>query len=124
MNKKAIIFDLDGTLLNTLHDIAWCMNAALQEIGAPGHPAENYRRFVGRGLDMLAHDVLPATMRDKATVERAVAIMRRFYAERWSHATRPYDGIQEMLSALRKRRIRCAVYSNKAHDFTVKIVNH
>jgi phosphoglycolate phosphatase len=124
MKFPAIIFDLDGTLLNTLDDIVFSMNAALTKLGASPHPAHDYRRFVGQGLDMLALLVLPENRRDEATVRQCVIAMREVYAGRWAHATRPYAGVSDMLSSLRQAGVRCAVCSNKAHDFTVKIVTH
>jgi len=124
MKYPAIIFDLDGTLLNTLDDIAFSMNAALAGLGAPTHRADNYRRFVGQGLDRLAYLVLPENRRDETTVMQCVAAMRKVYAGRWAHETKPYAGIPGMLLSLRKANVRCAVCSNKAHDFTVKMVNH
>lgn len=124
MKYPAIVFDLDGTLLDTLDDIAFSMNAALAALGAPTHPAEYYRRSVGQGLERLANLVLPDNRRDEATIRNCVAAMRKVYAGRWAHATRPYQGIAEMLVSLRQKGVPCAVCSNKAHDFTVKIVDH
>jgi phosphoglycolate phosphatase len=120
----AVIFDLDGTLLNTLDDIAFSMNAALAGLGAPAHRADDYRRFVGQGLDKLAYQVLPEDRRDETTVRQCVVAMRKVYAGRWAHETKPYAGIPGMLLSLRKAGVRCAVCSNKAHDFTVTIVTH
>jgi phosphoglycolate phosphatase len=124
VNARALIFDLDGTLLDTLDDIAFCMNAALKSFGAPQQPAHEYKRFVGQGLDVLAWRVLPEDRRDDATVKQCVAAMRAVYAGRWAHSTRPYPGIGGMLENLKRRAIPMAVFSNKAHDFTVRIVSH
>jgi phosphoglycolate phosphatase len=121
---QAIILDLDGTLLDTLDDIAFSMNASLREVGAPVHPANEYRRLVGKGLGTLAFMALPEGKRDAKTVERCVAAMRKVYEGRWAHATRPYAGIPETLASLRRAGVRCAVCSNKAHDFTVKMAEH
>ena len=122
MNVQGIIFDLDGTLLDTLEDIAFSMNAALDRFGAPPLPADEYRRHVGRGLDTLARRVLPEDRRDDETVRQCVAAMREVYAHRWAHATLPYPGIIDMLDGMQRRTMPMAVFSNKAHDFTVKIV--
>jgi phosphoglycolate phosphatase len=124
MKYKAAIFDLDGTLLDTLEDIAFSMNAALREMGVPAHPAADYRGFVGQGLDMLAYEVLPESRRDEVSVKQCVAAMRTVYAGRWAHETKPYNGVSGMLAALRKAGVRCAVCSNKAHDFTMRIISH
>jgi phosphoglycolate phosphatase len=124
MSFRAIIFDLDGTLLNTLDDLAHAMNVALVKIGAPAHPVADYRRFVGEGLDVLAARVLPPHRRDDATIAECVAAMREEYASCWSRATKPYDGIPALLAELQRRSIRCAVLSNKANDFVQKMVAH
>jgi phosphoglycolate phosphatase len=124
VNARALIFDLDGTLLDTLDDIAFSMNAALKSFGAPQQPVQEYKRFVGQGLDVLAWRVLPEDRRDDETVKQCVGAMRAVYAGRWAHSTRPYHGIIEMLGSLKRRAIPMAVFSNKAHDFTVRIVTH
>jgi phosphoglycolate phosphatase len=124
MIYRAAIFDLDGTLLNTLDDIADSMNGALQRLGLPGWPVEQYRSMVGMGLDQLALRVLPEDRSDAATVSACLAAMRELYAARWAVRTRPYDGIPEMLRALRQAGIRCAVLSNKAHEFVVTMISH
>jgi phosphoglycolate phosphatase len=124
VNVRALIFDLDGTLLDTLDDIAFCMNAALKSFGAPQQPVQEYKRFVGQGLDVLAWRVLPEDRRDDETVKQCVSAMRAVYVDRWAHSTRPYPGIVALLEALKKRRLPMAVFSNKAHDFTVRIVSH
>jgi phosphoglycolate phosphatase len=124
VNARALIFDLDGTLLDTLDDIAFSMNAALKGFGAPQQPVHEYKRLVGQGLDILAWRVLPEDRRDDATVKQCVAAMRAIYAGRWAHSTRPYPGIGGMLENLKRRAIPMAVFSNKAHDFTVRIVSH
>jgi phosphoglycolate phosphatase len=124
MKRSAVLFDLDGTLLDTLNDIAFSMNAALTAFGAPPHTLPEYRRFVGEGLDTLAFRALPLDRRDKETVERCITAMRSVYASTWARTTKPYDGIDELLAELHRRDIRCAVLSNKAHEFTKAIVDH
>jgi phosphoglycolate phosphatase len=124
MNILGIIFDLDGTLLDTLEDIAFSMNAALDRFGTPPLPVDEYRRHVGQGLDILAWRVLPEDRRDDETVLQCVASMREVYACRWAHATLPYPGIVNMLDGMQQRAVPMAVFSNKAHDFTVRIVTH
>jgi len=124
MKFKAAIFDLDGTLLNTLDDIADSMNGALQRLGFPAWPTDRYRDVVGMGLDMLAARVLPADRCDEATVNTCLAVMRELYTEAWARRTLPYEGIPAMLAALRQRGIRCAVLSNKAHELVLTMVSH
>lgn len=119
-----MIFDLDGTLLDTLDDIAQAMNAALAVLGAPAHPVDDYRVLVGRGLEVLAFKVLPENRRDGATVAECVALMREEYGRAWARSTKPYAGITELLALLADRKIRTAVLSNKADDFAKITVAH
>ena len=124
MQFHAALFDLDGTLLNTLNDVAEAMNCSLRELGALPHPVEEYRHLVGQGLELLAYKVLPENRRDKATITTCVMGMRREYGRIWARTTKPYAGIAELLRALKEKDIRTAVLSNKADDFAKKIVSH
>jgi phosphoglycolate phosphatase len=119
---RAVLFDLDGTLLDTLADLGESMNAALAEIGAPGHRLDAYRRFVGDGVAKLAERALPEGRRDEATIGACVSAMGRIYGARWDRKTRPYPGIEETVEALRARGIAAAVLSNKPHDLTRAVV--
>ncbi|HUU58374.1 MAG TPA: HAD family hydrolase [Phycisphaerae bacterium] len=118
MHYHAVLFDLDGTLLDTLADLADSMNAALEGLGFPRHPEEAYRYFVGDGVKMLAARALPDRHRSEETIGRAVEAVRAQYARRWDCKTRPYEGIPELLSALSRRGVTAAVLSNKPDDFT------
>jgi phosphoglycolate phosphatase len=122
MPFRAVVFDLDGTLLDTLTDLGESSNAALAQLGFPTHPLESYRTFVGDGVNVLIQRILPASHRDAATVARGVEAFRDVYGEKWNNRTRPYDGIVEMLDDLTARKIPMAVLSNKPHDFTVQCV--
>jgi phosphoglycolate phosphatase len=124
MKYSAAIFDLDGTLLDTLDDIADSMNGALQRLGLPTWPTAQYREFVGMGLDQLAQRVLPADRCDPETASACLAAMRERYAAGWARRTRPYAGIAEALRALRQADVRCAVLSNKADEFVRTMVAH
>ena len=121
MACEGVIFDLDGTLLDTLEDLADSMNCALAKVGCPGHPVEAYKTMVGDGVKTLAMRALPPHARDEQTVA-TVAAMRAEYALRWKNKTRPYPGIPELLDALTARGVRMAVLSNKPHDATVDCV--
>jgi phosphoglycolate phosphatase len=122
MQFGAILFDLDGTLLDTIGDIADSMNAVLQRLGFPGHDREIYKQFVGDGMDMLACRALPEDRRDQEIVNRCLLSMRAEYSARWRENTRPYKGISELLDALQDLQIRMAILSNKADDFTREMV--
>jgi phosphoglycolate phosphatase len=122
MKFNAVLFDLDGTLLDTLEDLADSMNNVLNRFGFPGHAVEAYKYFVGDGMENLARRALPENHRDEATVARCVAAMREEYGTRWAEKTHPYQGIPELLDALTARGIKMAVLSNKPDDFTKVIV--
>ncbi len=118
MNYQAVLFDLDGTLLDTIDDLADSMNAALEQLGCPGHGVDEHRFFVGDGVDTFAHRCLPEDRHDDRTITRCVELLREEYARRWNVKTRPYDGIAEMLNNLTARGLVLAVLSNKPDDFT------
>jgi len=118
MRFSAALFDLDGTLLNTLEDIADSANAALERAGFATHPTPAYRTFVGEGVRLLAERALPEGSRDDATVESIMDAIREEYGHRWADKTRPYDGIAAMLAQLGELRVRMAILSNKPDDST------
>jgi len=125
MTYKAVLFDLDGTLLNTLDDLGDSMNAVLATRGYPTHPISSFTGFVGDGVENLVRRALPAAASaDHALVAEVVPLMRAEYARRWKDKTRPYDGIPEMLEALASRGLRLTVLSNKPHPATVEVVGH
>jgi len=119
---KAILFDLDGTLLDTLADIACAANAGLRELGFPTYPVENYRRFVGDGAGCLALRILPEDNHDEETVERCRGIIAAEYAKCWADNTKPYPGIPELLTELQTRGVPMAVLSNKPHNATQTVM--
>lgn len=118
MPRRAIIFDLDGTLLDTLDDIADSMNAVLEAHRLPTHQRESYRYFVGEGAVKLVTRALPRDLRKEAEIEKFVGRFRRVYSQNWNVKTRPYDGIPEMLDQLEGLGVRKAVLSNKPDRFT------
>jgi phosphoglycolate phosphatase len=120
---KAVIFDLDGTLLDTLADIGDSVNRMLAQYGFPTHTMDDYRRFIGNGLKMLVIRALPIEGRSDVLVEACVRRAREIYWENWNRKTQPYDGILELLDALEQKGLPKAVLSNKPHDFTVRYVN-
>lgn len=125
MRIRAVLFDLDGTLLDTIEDLTDAMNAALGRLGFPGHSSEACKLLVGDGVEQFALRALPrAEARDEALVSRCVGMMREEYRKRWAAKTRPYDGIAELLDVLSRRMVPMAVLSNKADDFTKMMVAH
>lgn len=115
---KAIIFDLDGTLLNTLEDLADAGNRILSEAGLPVHPVENYKYFVGDGLATLIFRILPEDMRNDEQVQRMAMVFREVYAKNWNAKTKVYAGIEALLNGLQEKDVSMNVLSNKPHDFT------
>ena len=123
MNYKAVLFDLDGTLLDTLEDIAVSTNNALRYFGFPQHETEAYKYFIGDGREALALRALPEHHRDTTTLGKMVARIEEEYARCWADNTRPFEGIPELLDALTTRGIGMSVLSNKPHDFTELMVS-
>jgi len=124
LNYRAIIFDLDGTLLDTLADIGEAVNSALAEVNLPGYPIDVFRQFIGDGLKMTVTRALPETRRSDPFIQDRFERTRAIYSERWNNKTRLYDGISELLGSLRNLDVKMAVLSNKPHDFTLKCVAH
>ncbi len=119
---KAVLFDLDGTLLNSLDDLANSMNTVLSNMGFATHKTEAYKYFVGNGVEKLALRALPENSRDEDTVLRCVSAMKDEYGRHWADRTRPYPGIPELLTALTEQGVKKAILSNKPHDFTCLLV--
>lgn len=120
--NKLTVFDLDGTLANTLADLGTAMNAALDSEGLPGYPIEEYRRLVGNGIDRLVKD----TMAKGYTPEGAVRVKETFkayYADHCLDFTEAYDGLDELLKKLDEKGIMTAVLSNKPDVFVPAILN-
>lgn len=122
MDYLAVVFDLDGTLLDTLADIAEAANRVLVQHGFDPHPQDSYRQFVGEGVRVLFQRSLPpAACRDEVLAACAEDF-RQAYAECWNVQTRAYEGIEDLLSALVTRGVRLAVLSNKPDVFTKSCV--
>lgn len=110
--KRAVIFDLDGTLLNSLGDLAAAANAAMRSHGFPEHSLENVRRFVGDGVPMLIHRAVPVGTSAEEEAS-CLAEFRSYYSEHMMDQTVPYPGILELLKQLKGQGFLLAVVSNK-----------
>jgi phosphoglycolate phosphatase len=121
MKCKGIIFDLDGTLVNSLEDIADAMNSVLQNLNYPTHSYEVYQYFIGSGLRNLVSKALPANANDENQIDRCYHLMIEKYRSICTRKTKPYDGIFELLDELKSRNIQLSVFSNKADDLTKEI---
>ena len=121
MKIKAVIFDMDGTLLNTYEDLANAVNYGLEKSGFPTHDAEKYKYFCGNGTDVMITRALPTEHRDEETLKKVRELYFEYYNAHSGECTRPYDGIPELLTELRAKGIKLGVVSNKI-DFMTQIV--
>lgn len=122
MNIRAIMFDLDGTLADSLDDLANATNHALTSLGLPAHPREAYRRMVGDGARVLCERATPAQRPD--LVAEVLRRMQAHYAAHCFDQTRLYPGIADLVAELRRRGLSLAVLSNKPDEFTRRMVAH
>jgi len=122
--KKLVIFDLDGTLLNTIADLAAATNQALQHYGYPTHDTEAYRFFVGNGINKLFECALPEGERTEENVLKIRSRFVPYYDEHNADLSCPYPGIPELLSVLQQEEIMLAVASNKYQATTRKLIAH
>ena len=121
---RGVIFDLDGTLLDTLDDLADAMNSVLQKHGFPIHAVASYKLFIGHGLRNLVKNALPDTNRDDTTIDKCLEEMKKTYSQHWANKTHIYEGIGELLDELSRMNIKLGVLSNKADNFTKLMVKH
>lgn len=120
--KKLVIFDLDGTLLNTISDLGAACNHALTTMGYPGHPISAYNFMVGNGVRKLIERAEPDA--DQASVDTMLSHFREYYDEHCCDTTEPYPGIPELLADLTARGISVAVATNKYQSAAEKIIGH
>lgn len=123
MKADAVLFDLDGTLLNTLQGLATAGNAVLAERGFPTHDIEDYNIFVGDGLRTLIERIVPQES-SEGEVDICVAMFKEEYASCCYDGTAPYDGIMDMLEEFVELEIPIGILSNKPHVFTCEMVDY
>jgi phosphoglycolate phosphatase len=121
-NYQAVLFDLDGTLLDTLSDIAGAVNRALAKNGFAGRSIVDCRTFIGDGARTLISRALPKDAATDETIDQCLSDFRQDYARNWHLTTRPYPQVPDLLHQLSGRGVRFSILSNKPHEFTVKCV--
>ncbi len=122
MTYKAVIFDLDGTLVNSLADLVDAVNFALASFGLPSHSTEAVRAMIGDGTRTFIGRALPADKQD--LLEQVLVAMRKKYVEICLHQTMPYDGIMEVLDTFKQQGVKMAVLTNKDQKMSEKIISH
>jgi phosphoglycolate phosphatase len=121
---KAVIFDLDGTLLDTLRDIAGAVNKGLADMGYPQHPVEEFRNFVGHGQTELITRALPEKHRNAKNLQTLAKKFWDYYDIEWYLNTKTYPGVLYMIQLAVGKKIKLSILSNKAHYFTKKMIRH
>ena len=124
MTYKGIIFDLDGTLVNSIEDIADAMNTVLEGYHYPIHNYEAYKNFVGSGIRSLVVKALTEAHRNEAQVNSAFNAMKDLYSNQCTNKTKAYDGIHDLLDQLKAQDIKISILSNKADVLTKKVARH
>lgn len=117
---KIAIFDLDGTLADTLYDLADAVNYGLVQLGYPVHPYESYKMFVGNGVQKLCYRALPEGKKEET--DKLLAIFTEYYNKHYLDKTDLYQGIKEALKKLSANGVKLAVATNKPHEFAVRII--
>ena len=120
---KAVLFDLDGTLVNSLADLADSTNFALMELGFPPHETEEYKYLVGDGIPKLIERALPEGEKTEGNCNKCLELFMARYREHYFDKTDSYDGIKELLRNLKKQGLKIAVISNKAQEMAQKVVD-
>ena len=124
-SPRAVLFDLDGTLLDTVGDLAAAANLMLADLSRPPRSQDEIHSFVGKGLPNLVRRCMTEyAQATEVEIEAAIVVFRRHYAAVNGRTTRIYPGVIEVLEALRERRLKLAVVTNKAGDFTLPLLDH
>ena len=118
---KAIIFDLDGTICDTLTDLGECTNQALADFNLPPHKIEEYRKIVGNGVDTQMRRAIGEEKYTKELADQVKAAFKAYYDKNYLRNTKPYEGMEEALDELSKMGLKLAVFSNKPDEFAGKL---
>lgn len=119
---EAVIFDLDGTLINTLHDLGNSVNKALASLGYPVHDIESYKNYIGNGTEAMVKKALPEGKREKQNIEQCLSKFNDIYELEFNVKSRLYDGIPALLDRLADKQIKLSILTNKPFKFTQKYV--
>lgn len=123
MSYSYAIFDLDGTLLNTLDDLANSTNHVLEQFGFPTHQKDKYNYFVGNGMKKLIERVLPAEVLDTPVFDEVLSCFMEYYEQHSLDLTRPYEGIENLIENLISSGVKVGMVTNKPHDKAIKIMD-
>lgn len=122
MRYKAVIFDLDGTLLDSLADLASSGNRVLKQLSLDPHPTDAYRYFVGDGMATLVERILPEHKKTPDSIAKTIELFKEDYAQNWDVETDMYPGVAEMLDELTQMDVKLCILSNKPDGFTTACV--
>lgn len=121
---NTIIFDLDGTILNTIDDLAQACNYTLRAFDLPEHNTDYYKMIVGRGIPNLINSMFPEHKRDDVTISKALEMFKKYYSSHMMDLSYPYPGIIDTLNLLKNNNIKLGVLSNKADEYVKVLLNH
>ena len=120
---KAVLFDMDGTIINTIDDLAAASNHTMEALGFSGHTVAQYKLMVGNGIPKLVERALPPGHRDEATKAEALEVFLDYYREHAADLPRAYDGVPELVATLKQKGYRLAVVTNKVEEMALRLLD-